>query len=53
MKNHSKMKTGIYLVIDPSMEENQLLASLEKAVSGKPCAIQIWDNFHSHDQFLH
>lgn len=44
------MKTGIYLVIDPSMEGNQLVESLEKAVLAKPCAIQVWDNFHSHDQ---
>tara|TARA_R110002072_G_scaffold216077_1_gene373334 strand:+ start:293017 stop:293667 length:651 start_codon:yes stop_codon:yes gene_type:complete len=50
MKKQTKINSGIYLVIDPSMEENQLLESLEKAVSAKPCALQIWDNFQSHDQ---
>lgn len=38
---------GIYLVIDPSMEEDQLIQALEKAVSAWPCAVQVWDNFRS------
>ncbi len=50
MKKQAKINSGIYLVIDPSMEENQLLESLEMAVSAKPCALQIWDNFQSNDQ---
>lgn len=39
--------SGIYLVIDPSMEEIHLLDTLGKVVPKKPCAIQIWDNFKS------
>ncbi|PZX57946.1 thiamine-phosphate pyrophosphorylase [Algoriphagus chordae] len=50
MKEKAKINSGIYLVIDPSMEESQLLESLEKAISAKPCALQIWDNFPCHDQ---
>jgi len=50
MKQLASINPGIYLVIDPSMEENQLLETLEKTITAKPCALQIWDNFHSHDQ---
>src|SRR5690606_20939042 len=50
MTEHTKINAGIYLVIDPSMEESELLERLEKAVSARPCAIQIWDNFQSQDQ---
>jgi len=50
MKQRANIKPGIYLVIDPSQEEDQLLERLEKAISAKPCAVQIWDNFSNHDQ---
>ncbi|MFC5626773.1 thiamine phosphate synthase [Algoriphagus winogradskyi] len=50
MKEKAKINSGIYLVIDPSMEESTLLESLEKAISAKPCALQIWDNFPSSVQ---
>ncbi|WP_111609660.1 thiamine phosphate synthase [Algoriphagus yeomjeoni] len=52
MIHGAKINSGIYLVIDPSMEEGQLIESLEKAVSAKPCALQIWDNFSSPEQVL-
>lgn len=50
MNLRGKISQGIYLVIDPSMEENQLLETLEKAISANPCALQIWDNFKSQAQ---
>ena len=50
MKKGAKINSGIYLVIDPSMEESQLIESLEKAISAKPCALQIWDNFQSPEK---
>lgn len=50
MKQGTKINSGIYLVIDPSIEESQLIESLEKAISAKPCALQVWDNFQSPDQ---
>lgn len=49
MNKNSKAIKGIYLVIDPSMEENALIKTLEKIVLQQPCAIQIWDNFKTHD----
>lgn len=36
---------GIYLVIDPSMDETQLINKLKSILSNKIIAIQIWDNF--------
>ncbi len=47
MKKVSKIPGGVYLVIDPSKEENQLLEALASALKAKPCAVQIWDNFSS------
>lgn len=39
------IKSGIYLVIDPSMEEGLLLSKLSYALKEKLAAVQIWDNF--------
>ncbi|WP_341224829.1 thiamine phosphate synthase [uncultured Arcticibacterium sp.] len=39
-------KAGIYLVIDPSMEEGLLLSKLSSALKEKLAAVQIWDNFN-------
>lgn len=36
---------GVYLVLDPSMEETILLKKLEQALQEKIVAVQIWDNF--------
>lgn len=39
------IQSGIYLIIDPSMEEEILFAKLNLIVEEKISAIQIWDNF--------
>lgn len=36
---------GIYLVIDPSVDDNILLDKLQQAIQGNIVAVQIWDNF--------
>lgn len=38
-------RRGIYLVVDPSMEEKTLLKRLQQALQEKIVAVQIWDNF--------
>lgn len=39
------IQSGIYLIIDPSMEEEILFAKLNLIVKEKIAAIQVWDNF--------
>lgn len=39
------IQSGIYLIIDPSMNEEILFAKLNLIVKEKVAAIQIWDNF--------
>lgn len=39
------IQSGIYLIIDPSMNEEILFAKLNLIVKEKIAAIQIWDNF--------
>lgn len=42
--------SGIYLVIDPSMDESVLMSKLKNALTRKIAAVQIWDNFETeHD----
>ncbi|WP_312075500.1 thiamine phosphate synthase [Chryseobacterium sp.] len=43
--NKKQLNTGIYLIIDPSMNEEKLLSKLELVLKGNICAIQIWDHF--------
>jgi thiamine-phosphate pyrophosphorylase len=38
------IQSGIYLIIDPSMEEEILFAKLNLIVKEKIAAIQVWDN---------
>ncbi len=46
MKSAKKLITsGIYLVIDPAMDEELLLNKLQLIVTKKIAAVQIWDNF--------
>ncbi len=47
-----KIKSGIYLVVDPSMEESVLLRKLEVCLREELSAIQIWDNFQSEQKVL-
>lgn len=39
------IESGIYLIIDPSMDEEILFSKLNLIVKEKIAAIQIWDNF--------
>jgi thiamine-phosphate pyrophosphorylase len=41
-----KIKNGIYIIIDPSMERNILLNKLKEISHEDIAAIQIWDNFN-------
>lgn len=43
--NIKSIKSGIYLVIDPSMEEQVLLNKLQIILTKEISAVQIWDNF--------
>lgn len=40
-----KIQGGVYLIIDPSIDEDLLLNTLKKIVREKIAAVQIWDNF--------
>lgn len=42
-----KLSGGIYLVIDPSMNEHELLKKLSETSKSGIAAVQIWDNFLS------
>ena len=43
--NKKSIKAGIYLVVDPSMEELTLLRKLQISLEKGIAAVQIWDNF--------
>lgn len=43
MKN--AIQTGVYLIIDPAMDEETLVDKLKVIVKEKISAIQVWDNF--------
>ncbi len=45
MRIDKRIKEGIYIVIDPSMETASLLDKLEKVLNEEVVAVQIWDNF--------
>lgn len=50
-----KIESGIYLIIDPSMDEEILLSKLDLIVKEKIATIQIWDNFKDNqniEEFL-
>ena len=44
-----QISSGIYLIIDPSLEEKALLSKLEIIATAKISAIQIWDHFPEID----
>lgn len=46
MQREKKISGGIYLIVDPSIDERKLLGKLEEAIQGNEiAAVQIWDNF--------
>ncbi len=46
-----KISGGVYVVVDPAMQEAELLDKLQKILPHQPAAIQIWDHFRpGHDQ---
>jgi thiamine-phosphate pyrophosphorylase len=47
-----KMSSGIYLIIDPSMDELILLHKLNLCLKEKLAAVQIWDNFKGTKNIL-
>lgn len=48
IKNRKTIKAGVYLVIDPAMDEAVLLKKLEDALQEEIAALQIWDHFLPH-----
>lgn len=44
------IKPGIYLVVDPAMEEPVLLDKIELCVQEEIAALQVWDNFLPHQK---
>jgi len=47
-----KINSGVYLVIDPSIDETILIHKLTIILQEKIVAVQIWDNFSSEDNAL-
>src|SRR5680860_1768102 len=45
MDKNRKISGGIYLVIDPSMDEVELLKKLAAVVHEGLAAVQVWDHF--------
>lgn len=45
--NKKSIKKGIYLVVDPSMEEPILLEKVQISLAMGIVAVQIWDNFNN------
>ena len=50
--NKKSIESGIYLVIDPSMEEQILLEKLQVVLTKKMAAVQIWDNFQAEQNIV-
>ncbi|MDT0677265.1 thiamine phosphate synthase [Autumnicola musiva] len=44
-KQKRQISGGVYLVIDPSMNEEELILKLEQVLKEKIAAVQIWDHF--------
>jgi thiamine-phosphate pyrophosphorylase len=47
-----KINSGVYLVIDPSIDETILIHKLTIILQEKIVAVQIWDNFSSEENAL-
>lgn len=50
--NKKSIESGIYLVIDPSMEEEDLLNKLHIILTKEIAAVQIWDNFKNQQNIV-
>lgn len=48
MMRNKNIESGIYLIIDPSMDEEILFSKLNLILKEKIAAIQIWDNFKNN-----
>ena len=44
-ENNKRIKSGVYLVIDPFMEESIILEKLQIILTKQIAAVQVWDNF--------
>lgn len=42
-----ELKNGIYLIVDPAMDEKILLKKIDQIVGSPIVAVQIWDNFQT------
>lgn len=47
-----KIKNGIYLIVDPSMDRNILVNKLKEIICEEISMIQIWDNFKDDENTL-
>jgi len=52
MRKNRNIKDGVYLVIDPSMEEDTLLRKVEAALKSPLSVLQIWDNFSEEKNII-
>lgn len=52
MEIKNNIQKGIYLVVDPSMEETVLLKRIEQALQEKIVAVQVWDNFQAGQKII-
>lgn len=43
--NSKKITGGVYLVVDPSMDETQLFSKLQQVLEQEIAAVQIWDHW--------
>jgi Thiamine monophosphate synthase len=48
MMEKKKVKSGIYLVIDPSLDKTILLYKLQLVLEEEIAAVQVWDHFMPH-----
>lgn len=46
------MGSGIYLIVDPAMDESILMNKLNLCLSEKLAAVQIWDNFKVNQNII-
>lgn len=47
-----RIKDGVYLVVDPGVEEDLLLAKISSALQSEVSALQIWDHFREDQDVM-